>query len=100
MKLSGMSGCGILPVSAKIPNTIVNMQENIADGMLRSWTFAIPLEIEQVSSIPKIIKEGNKGDERETEICNHCWLVELQACSANGVERPAKEEEPDFDVFE
>jgi hypothetical protein len=43
MKKSGISSWGIRPVSADIPKMMVNITENTAAGMLRSWVWAIVL---------------------------------------------------------
>jgi hypothetical protein len=43
MNPSGIEGCGMCPVLAKMPNAIVRMIENTAAGMFRSCAFAMDL---------------------------------------------------------
>jgi cytidylate kinase len=43
MTPSGIAGCGMRTVSAKIPKAMVRTTAKIAGGMFRSWAFAIDL---------------------------------------------------------
>jgi hypothetical protein len=46
MNPSGIEGWGIRPVSANIPNEIVSMTLNTADGMFRSCALAMDLDVD------------------------------------------------------